>query len=381
MPRLLVTSNWIDKSERIRPCWNHEALLPRLARVCSTSTGHQSVQPGVPARLSSPRNDLKDGGRNQLAAGSCLALSYLPSSTQSLRDAASPSTSSGLTSPHISATPHLDLLTDDRIDVLRLAADAAAAAGVQAAHATLIDIRCGAARSLSAQMGGRADCHHCGFLSGDCTEAAVAAGAFDAIAAGKGQQVSFGLGDPFSDIVLPCGGGITLAIHVLRSPQVLLSAPAALAERRLAGPHHIPGTGTLLDVPRGIATGWTDIGFEVGYRPRTRLLIYGHSIELHATARLADTRCMPAKSAMRTRRPRSSTPLRWQRGYPMNWIGSFPPCRPRWPPRLSASAHWAVAGRISGGWKNGFVLTSTIEISCGSRHRSSSFPRSVMPSR
>lgn len=51
---------------------------------------------------------------------------------------------------------------------------------------------------------------------GGCTEAAVAAEALEAIGKGVDRYLLLGEGSRFFDIVLQCGGGITLVIHVLK---------------------------------------------------------------------------------------------------------------------------------------------------------------------
>ncbi|WP_049620612.1 XdhC family protein [Frateuria defendens] len=189
-----------------------------------------------------------------------------------------------------SVSPRPAFLTDDSATILRFAVDAIAS-GAVAALVTLVEIRGGSARRLGSQMAVREDGCYCGFVSGGCTEAAVATEALEAIAAGEDRRVSFGQGSTYFDIVLPCGGGITLDIHVLRSPQPLLAVLAALDARTPAGLRYAPGPNTLEYVPRELVNGWNGPCFDIGYRPRTRLLLYGRSIEVEATAKLAQAAC------------------------------------------------------------------------------------------
>lgn len=177
-------------------------------------------------------------------------------------------------------------LTDDPLEVLGFAANACAA-GAAVALVTLTDIRGGAARRIGSQMAVRDDGLYCGFVSGGCTEAAIAAVALEALASGADREVRFGAGSPYFDIVLPCGGGITLLIHVLRSPHVMLAVLAAVAERRPSGLRYDVSEQSLIDVPHAIETGWNGQRFDIGFRPRARLLIHGRSIELEATAKVA----------------------------------------------------------------------------------------------
>lgn len=182
--------------------------------------------------------------------------------------------------------PYCALLTDDASTVLEFAVNSFVA-GTPTALATLLEIRGGGFRRLGAQMGVRADGAYCGFVSGGCTEAAVAAEALQALVVDQDRSVRFGAGSPYFDIVMPCGGGITVGIHVLRTADSLQSVLAALDRRAPAGLRYCPRTAVLQYLPGEVPTQWRADGFEVGYRPRARLVLYGRSIELDVTAQLA----------------------------------------------------------------------------------------------
>lgn len=182
--------------------------------------------------------------------------------------------------------PEPACLTDDSRDVLRFAVEALTS-GRRAALVTLVDIHGGAARPLGAQMAVREDGRYCGFVSGGCVESAAAFEAMKAIAAGDDRRVCYGAGSPWFDIVLPCGGGITLSIHVLRSYQPLLAVLNSLERRQPCGLHYDPRTQTLRSLPARPRTGWRDDGFEVGYRPDIQVLVCGRSVEAQMTASLA----------------------------------------------------------------------------------------------
>ncbi|MCV5262097.1 molybdenum cofactor insertion chaperone PaoD, partial [Escherichia coli] len=87
--------------------------------------------------------------------------------------------------------------------------------------------------------------------------------------------------------VLPCGGGITLTLHKLRSAQPLLAVLNRLEQRKPAGLRYDPQAQSLVCLPTQTRTGWNLNGFEVGFRPCVRLMIYGRSLEAQATASLA----------------------------------------------------------------------------------------------
>lgn len=182
--------------------------------------------------------------------------------------------------------PRAAFLSDDAIDILAFAAQSMAE-GHAAALVTLIEIRGGAARAIGAQMAVRADGFYCGFVSGGCTEAAVAAEAMIALQKGLDRNLRLGEGSPFFDIVLPCGGGVTLAIHVLRDAAVLHRALAALQRRTpVCLRYHTGGQTLALEAGEG-ETGWDGEGFVRAYRPRERLVLGGTGMEVSTVAKVA----------------------------------------------------------------------------------------------
>ncbi|EPU0989573.1 XdhC family protein [Cronobacter turicensis] len=182
--------------------------------------------------------------------------------------------------------PEAAFLTDDSAAILRFAAQALRA-GMAAALVTLVEIRGGSSRALGAQMAVRDDGAYCGFVSGGCVEAAAAYEALEAIACGEDRLVKYGEGSPYFDIVLPCGGGITLAIHPLRAATQLLAVLNALSQRKAAGLRYHPSTQTLQSVLPLQKTGWRDDVFDVRYTPCTQVIIFGRSVEAEATATIA----------------------------------------------------------------------------------------------
>ncbi|WP_017967698.1 XdhC family protein [Rhizobium leguminosarum] len=176
--------------------------------------------------------------------------------------------------------------TDDPAELLRFAIDAHRRGA--AALATLVDIRGGAARALGAHMVVAADGRFCGYVSGGCVEAAVASEVLLAMAQGRDRMVKFGDGSPFFDIVLPCGGGISVAIHVLKDVGALRHVLERLERRQAAGLAYSPERQALEPVEPLPRTCWLERDFLTVYRPRTRVLLSGQTIEAQAVARLAE---------------------------------------------------------------------------------------------
>lgn len=184
--------------------------------------------------------------------------------------------------------PTVAFATDDPGEILRYAYDSFCA-GIPVALVTLIEIRGGAARAIGAQMAVRRDGRYCGFVSGGCTEAAVAAEAVQALRKGYDRFLRLGEGSPFFDIVLPCGGGINLSIHILKSAEPVGKVLSHLASRRPASLRYTPGSGSMEFGGEGsrYQSGWFDGTFVTHYQPITRVLLCGRSVELETTVAVA----------------------------------------------------------------------------------------------
>ncbi|NTJ11579.1 XdhC family protein [Rhizobium lusitanum] len=187
------------------------------------------------------------------------------------------------------AVPYRAITTDDAEAIVRYAVG-----GVEldrgAALVTLVEVRGGAARALGAQMAVRGDGGYCGYVSGGCTEAAVAAEAVEAIQRGTDRYLQLGDGSRFFDIVLPCGGGITVAIHVIKKPEPLRRILSCLASRQRVSLCYHPGEQSIAATtelpPRGAA--WNGQLFIRPYKPRIRLILCGRGIEIVAAKRLSE---------------------------------------------------------------------------------------------
>jgi len=184
--------------------------------------------------------------------------------------------------------PTVALATDEPVEILRYAYDSFRA-GIPVALVTLVEVRGGAARAIGAQMAVRGDGRYCGFVSGGCTEAAVAAEAIQALRKGHDRFLRLGEGSPFFDIVLPCGGGITLSIHILKKADPLGEVLSNLASRRPATLRYTPGSESMEFGEEGSRSqaGWFDGTFTTHYQPRIRVLLCGRSVELTIAAAVA----------------------------------------------------------------------------------------------
>lgn len=182
--------------------------------------------------------------------------------------------------------PEPALLTDDSATILRFAVEALKA-GTAAALVTLTEIRGGAARPVGAQMVVCEDGRYCGFVSGGCVESAVAYEAMAVIATGRDRQVMYGEGSPYFDIVLPCGGGITLWVHKLRGAGPLLAVLNLLQQRKPAGLRYCTRSQRLQSTASPGRSGWHNGFFSTAYRPCTQAIVFGRSLEAQVTASMA----------------------------------------------------------------------------------------------
>lgn len=189
---------------------------------------------------------------------------------------------SAISTSALDPMPVRSLSTDDPREILRFAADAFTKGDV--ALATLTEIRGGAARALGSHVVVTADGHFCGYVSGGCVEAAVAAEAMRAIAEGRDRAVKFGIGSPFFDIVLPCGGGITVAIHVLQEVGALHEVLMRLERRETAGLQYCAERESLIGVEAPTRPSFLNGDFTSAYCPPTRIIVSGNSIEAEAVA-------------------------------------------------------------------------------------------------
>lgn len=187
-----------------------------------------------------------------------------------------------------SVVPYRAITTDDAEAIVRYAVDGAEL-DRGAALVTLVEIRGGAARALGTQMAVRGDGGYCGYVSGGCTEAAVAAEAVGAIQRGTDRYLQLGEGSRFFDIVLPCGGGITVAIHVIKKTEPLRRILSCLAARQRVSLCYDPGKQSIAattELPPCGAT-WNGRSFIRSYKPRIRLILCGRGIEIVAATRLS----------------------------------------------------------------------------------------------
>jgi xanthine dehydrogenase accessory factor len=137
---------------------------------------------------------------------------------------------------------------------------------------------------LAAAIGG----DHVGSVSGGCVEAAVVAEALRVIEAGRAELIRFGVGSPFIDIRLPCGGGLDLLFTPNPDPRLVDEILKRLQGRiptRLGLSRD--GGMRIVDYRDDDPDGWRGDWFVTSHRPDLRIVAVGHGLEVAALARLA----------------------------------------------------------------------------------------------
>ena len=170
-------------------------------------------------------------------------------------------------------------IADDDRSVLRLLAEGAER-GLEGVLVTLVGIEAGSSRGIGAQMAVLADGRSAGSFSGGCVEAAVIAEALEVLDQGLGRTVRYGIGSPYLDIRLPCGGGIDLLFTPRPDPSVLSQVLDRTAQRKAAVLRLNEAAAHMSDTPGAQ-------GFQKAYAPPLRLVALGHGEDLTALVRLS----------------------------------------------------------------------------------------------
>lgn len=134
-------------------------------------------------------------------------------------------------------------------------------------------------RSLGAMMAVLADGTHIGTLSSGCIESDLAHHAEDVRSTGKPTTVRYGIGSPFIDIRLPCGG--TLEITLIYNPDrnVLKQAIDKVTQRNACGLQLNLKTGAIALSQAVETTGRAGEEFSLYMSPELKFIIFGKGSE------------------------------------------------------------------------------------------------------
>ena len=171
---------------------------------------------------------------------------------------------------------------------VRPALAAAMAAGRPVALATLYRVEGSAPRGPGAQMlfdGGKA----IGYFSGDCIEGDVASHAAQVLRDGTPRHLHYGLGSPWIDIRLRCGGALYIFVERIEAGDPAAMAMLDFAQRREPCVWSSDGAARLVRGGNGPVLTYDDQPFQLSrrYDPQRRIIVSGGDPGALALARMA----------------------------------------------------------------------------------------------
>ena len=174
-------------------------------------------------------------------------------------------------------------------DDIRPALATALAAGRPAALATLYRVEGSAPRGPGAQMLFDGP-HASGYFSGDCIEGDVAFHASEVLADGKPQRLHYGMGSPWIDIRLRCGGALYVLLERIAPDSA--AARTLLDRARLRQRCVWSSDGVLQEIDKGedaplLAFAEDPLRIARRFDPPRRLIVSGGDPGALALARLA----------------------------------------------------------------------------------------------
>ncbi|MEO6716073.1 MAG: XdhC family protein [Novosphingobium sp.] len=173
-------------------------------------------------------------------------------------------------------------------DDIRPALGAALAAGRAAVLATLFKVEGSAPRGPGAQMlfdGDRAS----GYFSGDCIEGDVASHAAEVLGTGQSQVLHYGMGSPWIDIRLRCGGALHVLVERIAADSTAAHELLACAAARRPCLWSSDGSDQRVEPGAGSLLALTQEPLRIARRfdPPRRLIVSGGDPGALALARLA----------------------------------------------------------------------------------------------
>lgn len=177
---------------------------------------------------------------------------------------------------------------DDSLEIFQFL-ETRVRAGEAAALVTVTDVTGGSTRNPGAHMGVLANAEFRGSLSGGCIEADVVSQAIAAIAEGRPRALRYGVGSPFMDIRLPCGGSVDIVITPIVDVAPVSTIVETLSGRRPVGfrLHRERAGIEIVPARAGAYAAWEPDGFTVNHPPPLRLCILGHGASVEALSELA----------------------------------------------------------------------------------------------
>lgn len=165
------------------------------------------------------------------------------------------------------------------LDIFRFLLDAAGR-GERTALVTITDVIGRSSRAPGTHFAVSETGAFRGSISGGCVEAALVGLAQRVITRGTSERIRLGVGSPYIDVRLPCGGGLDLLVIPDPAAEALSRACDQLEQRQsLALALHPDGRIWIEQSPPDEFAGWSAGIFHVRHDPEIRLVVIGQGSE------------------------------------------------------------------------------------------------------
>ena len=171
-------------------------------------------------------------------------------------------------------------------DILTFVQDCQSAQ-IPCALCVVTDVSGGSARSVGTLVAVRADGEMAGYVSHGCIDADLCVQACQAIEEGKPREVIYGVGSPFVDLRLPCGGTVNILVAPSPSRATCVDALEKLKQRDAVTLCFSSERGLVDLALNHHKTGWDDNIFKAYQAPSLRLVLAGVGPPLAAVVQMA----------------------------------------------------------------------------------------------
>ena len=168
-------------------------------------------------------------------------------------------------------------------DILAFVAECQSNA-VPCALGVVTDVSGGSARSVGSVVAVRADGEMTGYISHGCVDADLVLQAQHAIADGQPRQIVYGVGSPYIDLRMPCGGTVEILIDPIPDHEICLHALQKLRKRQAVTLNFTKDKGLISVHPHRNEPGWIGDQFITWHSPRLQLVVAGVGPLLAAVA-------------------------------------------------------------------------------------------------
>lgn len=155
------------------------------------------------------------------------------------------------------------------------------------------DVSGGSARAVGTLVAVRTDGEMAGYVSHGCVDADLRLQAQAAIEAATPRQLIYGVGSPFMDLRLPCGGTVEVLVDSAPDPTACKLAHQKIQQRRATALTFTPESGLISGSTDRNSTGWMDGRFVAWHAPTLQLIVAGAGPLLAAISGIAKSMRLP----------------------------------------------------------------------------------------